>query len=56
VVGGKHVQDQILTFLPSLVGECADEAGTDAAALIIGVDFDAGEVDLAGAGRAGLPP
>jgi len=38
-----------LAFLPGLVDECADEAGTDAAALMIGVDFDTGEVDL---GRA----
>jgi hypothetical protein len=38
-----------LAFLPGLVDECADEAGTDAAALMIGVDFDTGEVDLGGA-------
>jgi len=35
--------------LPGLVDECADEAGTDAAALMIGVDFDTGEVDLGSA-------
>jgi flavin-dependent dehydrogenase len=28
---------------------CLAEAGTDAAALMIGVDFDTGEVDLGGA-------
>jgi len=38
-----------LAFPPGLVDECADEAGTDAAALMIGVDFDTGEVDLGGA-------
>jgi hypothetical protein len=38
-----------LAFLPGLVDECADEAGTDAAALMIGVDFDTGEIDLGGA-------
>jgi hypothetical protein len=35
--------------LPGLVGECADEVGADTAAPVIRVDFDAGEVDLAGA-------
>jgi hypothetical protein len=34
-VDGEHVTDEILAFLPGLVDECADEAGTDAAALMI---------------------
>src|SRR5215471_13060828 len=46
VVDGEHVEDQILAVLPSFVDECAAEAGADAVALILGVDFDAGEVDL----------
>ena len=29
-VDGEHVKDEILAFLPGLVDECADEAGTDA--------------------------
>jgi hypothetical protein len=45
-VDGEHVKDEIVAFLPGLVDECADEAGTDAAALMIGVDSDTGEVDL----------
>ena len=48
-VDGEHVKDAILVFLPGVVDECADEAGTDAAALMIGVDFDTGQVDLGGA-------
>jgi hypothetical protein len=48
-VDGELVKDEILAFLPGLADECADEAGTDAAALMIGVDFDTGEVDLGGA-------
>ncbi len=31
-VDGEHVKDEILAFPPGLVDECADEAGTDAAA------------------------
>jgi hypothetical protein len=49
VVGGEHVQDEVLAVPPGLVDERADEAGADAAALMPGVDLDAGEVDLAGA-------
>ena len=45
-VDGEHVKDEIVAFLPGLVDECADAAGTDAAALMIGMDFDTGEVDL----------
>ena len=37
-----------MASLPGLGDECADEAGTDAAALMIGADFDTGEVDLGG--------
>jgi hypothetical protein len=48
-VDGERVKDEILAFPPGLVDECADETGTDAAALMIGVDFDTGEVDLGGA-------
>ena len=48
-VDGEHVKDEILAFLPGLADECADEAGTDAAALMIGVDFDTGGADLGGA-------
>jgi hypothetical protein len=38
-----------LAFLPGLVDERADEAGTDAAALMTGADFGTGEADLGGA-------
>lgn len=31
-VDGEHVKHEISDFLPGLVDECADEAGTDAAA------------------------
>src|SRR5215467_1363431 len=48
VVYGEHVQDQVLAFLGGLVDECTDQAGADAVPLMIGVDFDASEVDLAG--------
>jgi hypothetical protein len=37
-VDGAHVKDEILAFPPGLVDECADEAGTDAAALMTGAD------------------
>src|SRR6266571_335090 len=47
-VDGEHVKDEVLAVLPGLVDERADEAGADAAALMAGVDLDAGEVDLGG--------
>jgi hypothetical protein len=49
VVDGKHVQDQVMACAPGFVDECANEAGADAAPLVIGADLDAGQVDLAGA-------
>src|SRR6516165_1989058 len=48
VVDGEHVEDQVLTLPLGLIGECADEEGTDAPALIVGMDLDARNVDLAG--------
>src|ERR1022692_3393581 len=48
VVDGEHVQDEVLALVLGLVDERADQAGTDAAALMAGMDLDAGEVDLAG--------
>ncbi|HEY6314904.1 MAG TPA: hypothetical protein VIY52_29455 [Streptosporangiaceae bacterium] len=49
MVDGEHVEDQVLALVPGLVEERADEAGADAVALPIGVDLDAGEVDLGAA-------
>src|SRR5215472_3223333 len=46
VVDGEHVEHQVLAVAPSFVDECADETGADAVTLILGVDFDAEEVDL----------
>jgi hypothetical protein len=36
VVDGEHVQDQVLAFVSGFVDERADEAGADAATLVIG--------------------
>jgi len=46
VVDGEHVQDQGFAVLPGLVEEGADQTGADAVTLMIGVDLDAGQVDL----------
>ncbi len=45
-VDGEYVKDEVLTFLPGLVDECADERVADAAALMIGVDFHTGDVGV----------
>lgn len=50
MIGGKHLQDQVLVLLPGPLSEYADDAGADTAALIVRVDFDAGDVDLARGG------
>ena len=47
VVEGEHVKDQVLALPPGLISECVNEEGADALAVIIGMDLDAGDVDLA---------
>jgi len=46
LVDGEHVEDQVLVPLPGLVDERPDNAGAEAAALMVRVDLDAGKVDL----------
>jgi hypothetical protein len=46
-VDGEHVENHVPPVLPGLVDKRTDQAGTDTAALMIRVDFDAGKVDLA---------
>lgn len=48
-VDREDVQDEVLAPLAGVVEELADEVPADAATLVIGVDLDAGQVDL---GRA----
>src|ERR1700749_4201469 len=42
VVDREHLKDEVVALLPCLGGQRADEAGADAAALVTGMDFDAG--------------
>src|SRR5258708_24859637 len=46
VVDDEHVEDEVLVLVPGLVDGGVDEAGAEAAALMVREDVDAGEVDL----------
>ena len=46
-VDREHVENQVVACLLCLIKKSADEPGADAAALMVRVDFDAGQVDLA---------
>jgi hypothetical protein len=46
-VDREHVENQVVAFLLRFVKKCADEPCADAAALMVRVDLDAGQVDLA---------
>jgi hypothetical protein len=48
-VDREHVEDQVLARALCFLDKGADDPGTDAVALMAGVDFDAGQVDLPGA-------
>jgi hypothetical protein len=49
VVDRKHVENQVLARALCFLRKRADDPGTDAMALMAGVNFDAGQVDLPGA-------
>jgi len=46
VVDRQHVKNQVLAAAFCFIQERADDPGADAVALMPGVDFDAGQVDL----------
>ena len=47
-VDREHVENQVLARAFGLVRKRADDPGTDAPALVAGIDLDAGQIDLPG--------